>query len=90
MRSWPTSSPVTSQEDSLFLKVLRALPRPLTEAMRDGELMDPGLLMTYPRTDLAQLGLDGIDLTTASGGLDRAVLVGRTGIWLLGHSPYSN
>ena len=30
------------------------------EAMRDGELMDPGLLMTYTRTDPAQLGVDAL------------------------------
>ena len=37
---------MSSQGDS-FLKAVRALPGPLVDAMTDGELVDPGLLMTY-------------------------------------------
>ena len=56
--------PVFSQVDSIFLKEVRALPEPLVEAMTDGELLDPGLLLAYLWMDPSRSDLDGSFLAT--------------------------
>ena len=50
--------------DPIFLRAVCELPGPLLEALTDGELLDPGMLLTYPRTDPKPLGLDGSGLAS--------------------------
>ena len=46
------------------MKAVRALPGPLVDALTDGKHPDPGMLLTYPRTDLKLLGLNGSGLAS--------------------------
>ena len=55
MSTWSLGSGFSG--DNVFLSMVTALPAPLSDAMDERGLADPGLLASYPHTDFRQLGL---------------------------------